>query len=139
MSLGVGLAALDELATYRTGELRVGLTERTRELRVRSDAVRVLVAKAAAASDAGFGTLGSAAKVAAHEFARAATVHVAEMLGIAGLAEHPRALRALDDSWGVQFMEGTVDMQLLHTFQGLNSSSPASAWRRTPVPLTADH
>lgn len=136
MSLGVGLAALDELAHHRTALDRAGLEERTRELHVRGEAVRALVADAAAASDAGVGPLASAAKVAAHEFARAACVHAAEVLGISGLAEHPRALRALDDSWGVQFMEGTVDMQLLHIFQGLNSSSPASAWRRIPGPST---
>jgi alkylation response protein AidB-like acyl-CoA dehydrogenase len=134
MSLGVGLAALDELDGHRVGPARAALAEQTTQLHGRGEVVRELVANAAAAADAGTGTLASAAKVAAHEFARAAAVHAAEVLGISGLAEHPRALRALDDSWGVQFMEGTVDMQLLHIFQGLNSSSPPSAWSRIPVP-----
>jgi alkylation response protein AidB-like acyl-CoA dehydrogenase len=137
MSLGVGLAALDELAGHRVGPARAALKERTAELQTRAEAVRMLVGEAAAASDAGVGSLASAAKVAAYEFSRAAATHAAEVLGIGGLAEHhPRALRALDDSWGVQFMEGTVDMQLLHVFQGLNSSSPASAWRRSSTPST---
>lgn len=132
MSLGVGLAALDELDGYRVGPARAALARKTTNLHLRADVVRELVANAAACSDLGAGTLASAAKAAAHDFAWAAALHAANVLGISGLAEHPRALRALDDSWGVQFMEGTLDMQLLHIFQGLNSTSPASAWSRTP-------
>lgn len=92
-----------------------------------------MIAEHTTASDAGVGTLASAAKVAAYEFSRAAATHVAE---VPGLAEHPRALRASDGNWGVQSMKGTVDAQPLHVYQGRNSSSPASVWRRTSTPST---
>jgi alkylation response protein AidB-like acyl-CoA dehydrogenase len=137
MSLGVGLAALDQLEGHALAPERSSLGEQTEALHRRAAAVRAVVLDAAAASDAGSGTPASAAKVLAHKFARAASLHAAEVLGASGLAEHPRALRALDDGWGVQFMEGTLDMQLLHIFQGLNVSSRGLSRRRAPEPPAA--
>lgn len=134
MSLGVGLGALDELAD-ELGRMPAACDrELLAELRTRAIAVRELIRLAAEASDGGVGVPASAAKDAAHRFARDATRQVARRLGLGGLLARPRALSAVSNAWAVQFMEGTVDVQRQQVFQGLNSAAVASGWFTRSLP-----
>ncbi|MBZ6137241.1 acyl-CoA dehydrogenase family protein [Streptomyces olivaceus] len=121
LALGVAAAAHAYVAERRpsaTGADR----DRIEDLGLRICATRALVHRAAAEVDAtGRGRVASAAKARACDLAEHATLAACDLLGPAARANHPELDRLVRDARGVEFMEGTRNIQHLNLFQGLLS------------------
>jgi alkylation response protein AidB-like acyl-CoA dehydrogenase len=87
----------------------------------RIDATRSLIRAAAMAVDAhgDHGHLASAAKARACLLAEDATLAACELFGPGARLEHPLLDKFIRDARGVEFMEGTGNMQRLNVFHGL--------------------
>jgi alkylation response protein AidB-like acyl-CoA dehydrogenase len=120
LALGIARAAheyvlANRIALRRDGQERLDLLGR------RINGTRHLIHMAAAAVDArgGDGHLASAAKARACQLAEEATVQALDFFGPGARMEHPLLDKLARDARGVEFMEGTGNMQKLNLFQGL--------------------
>jgi alkylation response protein AidB-like acyl-CoA dehydrogenase len=120
IALGIARAAHEYVVTHRSA-LRRSEQERLDELARRIDGARRLVHLAAAAVDArtGDGYLASAAKVRAAQLAADATTLACTFFGAGARLEHPVLDKLVRDARGMEFIEGTGNMQKLNLFQGL--------------------
>ncbi|MGX2996422.1 acyl-CoA dehydrogenase family protein [Streptomyces sp. JNUCC 64] len=121
LALGVAGAAHAYVREHRAGA-RGGDRDRIEVLGRRIDATRALVRRAASAVDAtGDGYLASAAKARACALAEETTLAACELLAPAARLSHPLLDKLVRDARGVEFMEGTRNIQHLNLFQGLRS------------------
>ena len=121
MALGIAAAAVD---CVRELQPRPGVAaaERLAELDAHIASVRALVVHAARAVDAtGDGRPASAAKARACELAEDATLEAAELLGPSARAESPMLDKLLRDARGIEFMEGTRNIQWLNLLPALRA------------------
>lgn len=121
MALGIAGAAVD---CVRELQPRPGVAtaERLAELDARIASVRALVGHAARAVDAtGDGRPASAAKARACELAEDATLEAAELLGPSARIESPMLDKLLRDARGIEFMEGTRNIQWLNLLPALRA------------------
>lgn len=120
IALGMARAAHDYVVTHR-GPLRAADAERLAELRHRIDATRELVRLAAAAVDRDptDGHLASAAKVRAVALAEDATRVACGFFGPGARLAHPLLDKLVRDARGMEYIEGTANMQRLNLFQSL--------------------
>ena len=85
-------------------------------------AVRRLVVEAADVVDrTGDGSLAAVAKASACQLAERLTLDVCQALGPGARFTRPELDRAVRDARGLEFMEGTQNMQLLTAFHGLSA------------------
>lgn len=123
LALGVAWNAFDvvatELRTSTSPRLRDEMNRIAREL----SASRHLVRRAASAADAtGDGVLASAAKRSICRQAERVTLDLCRVLGPSSRLEHPRLDKAVRDARGIEFMEGTGNMQVLNVGQAVVTS-----------------
>ncbi|MFE3642532.1 acyl-CoA dehydrogenase family protein [Streptomyces sp. NPDC059169] len=119
LALGIAGAAHDHLRENGLPS-RGPDRERIDTLGWRIRATRELVLRAAADADAeGDGYLASAAKARACALAEEVTLAACELLAPAARLTHPLLDRLVRDARGVEFMEGTRNIQHLNLFQGL--------------------
>ncbi|MDF8264584.1 acyl-CoA dehydrogenase family protein [Luteipulveratus flavus] len=125
MALGVAGSALDVLARA-WGTPPPSAQDRVADLERRVVVTRELVLRAALVVDeTGDGALASIAKARACRLAEHVTREVAEMLGgPAALTAWPALDRAVRAARGIEFMEGTRNIQLLNGFRAVESSRP---------------
>lgn len=120
VALGIARAAHEYVLANRSGLTRVQRDALDR-LRRRIDGTRRLIHLAAATvdtrGDAGY--LASAAKARACRLAEEATVEACGFFGPGARLDHPLLDKLCRDARGVEFMEGTGNMQKLNLFQGL--------------------
>ncbi|THV30226.1 acyl-CoA dehydrogenase family protein [Glycomyces paridis] len=117
MALGAGTAVYE----YVDRELRAGAQRNWRDRFVhRIEATRGLIATAAAALDAGRGdgSVSSAAKLSAVRLADALAAAAVDVLGPAARLDHPLIDKWDGDIRGIEFMEGTSDIQRQTIAQG---------------------
>ncbi|MFI5776152.1 acyl-CoA dehydrogenase family protein [Nocardia sp. NPDC051570] len=122
-ALGLGIAAAAHRYVLDNRPAAQGNDrDRIETLGWKIDATRALVLQAAAAVDAtGEGYLASAAKARACALAEEVTLAACELLAPAARAAHPLLDKLIRDARGVEFMEGTRNIQQLNLFQGLRS------------------
>lgn len=139
IAIGIARAAHDYVRDER-GRLTGGARDRWDLLRQRIDSVRNLVHLAAMEvdADANRGHLASAAKAGACRLAEDVTRQACESFGPHARWEHPLLDKLVRDARGVEFMEGTSDIQKLIVFHGLltgkvGRGDPFPAVRR-PLP-----
>ncbi|QQQ79074.1 acyl-CoA/acyl-ACP dehydrogenase [Saccharothrix sp. 6-C] len=120
IALGIARAAHEYVAENRS-TLRRDERDRLDELGRRITAARALVHLAARAVDArtSDGYLASAAKARASQLALDATRAACEFFGVGARFDHPRLDKLVRDARGLEFIEGTSNMQKLNLFQGL--------------------
>ncbi|WP_031469275.1 acyl-CoA dehydrogenase family protein [Sciscionella sediminilitoris] len=118
VALGIARAAYEYVWAHRA-TLRAEERERLDRIGRRVHGARQLVRYAAAAVERrGGGHLASAAKARACRLAEEVTVGACEFFGPAARFEHPLLDKFARDARGVEFMEGTRNMQLLNVFNG---------------------
>jgi alkylation response protein AidB-like acyl-CoA dehydrogenase len=137
LALGIARAA-HEYAVENRLTVRKEEQDGLDQLRRRIDGTRALIHLAAATVDArgSDGHLASAAKARACQLAEEATVEVCRLFGPGARLDHPLLDKLARDARGVEFMEGTRNIQKLNLFQGLlmgklNAPGRAPAGRRT--------
>jgi alkylation response protein AidB-like acyl-CoA dehydrogenase len=120
IALGMARAAHEYVLAHRT-TLRRDERDRLDALRGRIDSVRSLVLLAAAAVDRDptDGHLASAAKVRACQLAEDATREACGFFGPGARLTHPLLDKLVRDARGMEFIEGTANMQRLTLFQSL--------------------
>lgn len=120
IALGMARAAHDYVAA-NAGPLRTHDAERLAALGHRIDATRELVRLAAAAVDRDptDGHLASAAKLRACQLAEDATRAACGFFGPGARLAHPLLDKLVRDARGMEFIEGTANMQRLNLFQSL--------------------
>ncbi|MFI9008462.1 acyl-CoA dehydrogenase family protein [Actinosynnema sp. NPDC053489] len=120
IALGIARAAHEYVLEHRT-TLRRDERDRLDELGRRITAARALVHLAARAVDArtSDGYLASAAKARAARLALDATHAACGFFGLGARFDHPRLDKLVRDARGMEFIEGTSNMQKLNLFQGL--------------------
>ncbi|GAB2789599.1 acyl-CoA dehydrogenase family protein [Amycolatopsis magusensis] len=120
IALGIARAAYEYVLTHRRS---LGHAERDRLDRLgrRIDGARHLVHLSAVEvdADAGNGFLASAAKADAARLAEDATLLAAGFFGPRARWEHPALDKLTRDARGVEFMEGTGNIQKLNVFHGV--------------------
>ncbi|MFS0701694.1 acyl-CoA dehydrogenase family protein, partial [Cellulomonas sp. 179-A 4D5 NHS] len=127
MAVGVAAAALDVLDEAWPRPAAPVAHERAR-LGHEVAAVRALVLAAARRVDAtGDGTLASLAKARACRLAEDVTLEVAWLLGPGARDRSPALERAVLAARGLEFMEGTRNVQALTAFRGLDSGRLGAA------------
>jgi alkylation response protein AidB-like acyl-CoA dehydrogenase len=121
MGIGVAQAAYDYV---REGRRFLRQDERIRLARMeqRIEAVRQLTRRAAVAVDVdpSEGYLASAAKMRAARVAEEVTMSAPEFFGPGALLEHPLLEKWARDARGIEYMEGTTNVQRLNVFTGLS-------------------
>ncbi|WP_432193044.1 acyl-CoA dehydrogenase family protein [Streptomyces sp. bgisy027] len=122
IALGIARAAHDYVAEHRR-LLRGRERETYEELGHRIDAARLLTYRAALAVDRrpAAGHLASAAKARACELAEDVTLAALGLFGPGARLDHPLLEKLARDARGVEFMEGTRNIQKLNLFQGLHT------------------
>lgn len=120
IALGMARAA-HEYVVANSGPLRVDAQERLAAIRGRIDATRQLVLRAASAVDRDptDGHLASAAKVRACQLAEDVTREACGFFGPGARLAHPLLDKLVRDARGMEFIEGTANMQRLNLFQSL--------------------
>lgn len=120
IALGMARAAHEYVLANR-GPLRRDEQDRLAELRGRIDATRELVLLAAAAVDRDptDGHLASAAKLRAGRLAEDVTRAACGFFGPGARIAHPLLDKLVRDARGMEFIEGTANMQRLNLFQSL--------------------
>ncbi|MEV0677487.1 acyl-CoA dehydrogenase family protein [Actinosynnema sp. NPDC050436] len=120
IALGIARAAHEYVADNRT-TLRPDERDRLDVLGRRIEAARALVHLAARAVDArtSDGYLASAAKARAAQLAMDATREACGFFGVGARFDHPHLDKLVRDARGLEFIEGTSNMQKLNLFQGL--------------------
>ncbi|UZJ32347.1 acyl-CoA dehydrogenase family protein [Streptomyces endophytica] len=125
LALGIAGAAHAYVVEQRPAA-RGAARDRIEELGHRIAATRSLVLRAAAEVDAtGDGHLASAAKARACALAEEVTLAGCELLAPAARASHPLLDKLARDARGVEFMEGTRNIQHLNLFPGLRAGRAA--------------
>jgi alkylation response protein AidB-like acyl-CoA dehydrogenase len=119
IALGIARAAYEYVLAERDRPGRDG-RDRLDVLGRRIEATRRLIRSAATSVDAngGHGHLASAAKARACRLAEDATLEACELLGPGARLDHPMLDKLTRDARGVEFMEGTENMQKLNVFHG---------------------
>lgn len=122
-ALGVGVArgAYDYVREHRRA-LSHGEADRLDRLGRRINGVRQLVRRAGVAIDTGdpaLGPLASAAKARAACLAEEVTREALTFFGAGARLDHPHLDKYARDARGIEFMEGTRNIQKLNLFQGL--------------------
>jgi alkylation response protein AidB-like acyl-CoA dehydrogenase len=137
LALGIARAAYEYARLHRSAPSRAQRCDLD-ALGRRIDGTRALIDLAAATVDArgSDGHLASAAKARACRLAEEATLAVCRLFGPGARLEHPLLDKLARDARGVEFMEGTANIQKLNLFQGLlmgkmNLSAGAPAGHRT--------
>ncbi|MFG3226578.1 acyl-CoA dehydrogenase family protein [Kitasatospora sp. NPDC048194] len=122
IALGIARAAHDYVAENRK-ELRGAERDEHEALGRRIDAARQLTYRAALAVDRrpSDGHLASAAKARACEVAEEVTLRAPGFFGPGARLDHPLLDKLARDARGVEFMEGTRNIQKLNLFQGLHT------------------
>lgn len=122
IALGIARAAHDYVGEHRLS-LRGPEREAYEELGRRIDAARSLTYRAALAVDRrpSAGHLASAAKARACEVAEEVTLRALGFFGPGARIDHPLLDKWARDARGVEFMEGTRNIQRLNLFQGLHT------------------
>ncbi|MBO1417278.1 acyl-CoA dehydrogenase family protein [Streptomyces sp. FH025] len=122
IALGVARAAHDYIGDNRK-ELRGAERDLYEELGRRIDGARRLTYRAALAVDhkPSDGYLASAAKARACEVAEEVTLRAPGFFGPGARLDHPLLDKLARDARGVEFMEGTRNIQKLNLFQGLHT------------------
>ncbi|WP_217166776.1 acyl-CoA dehydrogenase family protein [Streptomyces sp. AC512_CC834] len=122
IALGIARAAHEYVAEHRR-LLRGRERETHEDLGRRVDAARLLTYRAALAVDRrpSAGHLASAAKARACELAEDVTLAAPRFFGPGARLDHPLLEKLARDARGVEFMEGTRNIQKLNLFQGLHS------------------
>ncbi|MGW4898433.1 acyl-CoA dehydrogenase family protein [Kitasatospora sp. NPDC004240] len=122
LALGIARGAHEYvLANRRT--LRADEAARVERTALRIEGVRRLVRRAGVAVDRdepSLGHLASAAKAQAAQLAEEVTTEALEYFGAGARLEHPLLDKYARDARGVEFMEGTRNIQRLNLFQGLS-------------------
>lgn len=120
VALGIARAAHDYVTANRSGLTPARQCALDR-LRRRIDGARELVHLAASTVDAkgDAGYVASAAKARACRLAEEATLEACGFFGPGARLDHPLLDKLCRDARGVEFMEGTGNMQKLNLFQGL--------------------
>jgi acyl-CoA dehydrogenase len=123
IALGVARAAHSYIRENRR-DLRGAERDIAQRLELRIEGVRRLVYRAAAEVDANpaSGYLASAAKARACRLAEIATSQAFGFFGVGARLDHPMLDKLARDARGVEFMEGTGNIQRLNVFQGLVQS-----------------
>jgi alkylation response protein AidB-like acyl-CoA dehydrogenase len=120
-AMAVGTAtAVHEYVRERRRQLTGAEAAQLEAARARIEATRDLLYRAAAEVDAdrGRGHLASLAKLEAVALVRRATAVLPRVLGPGALLEHPLLEKWRRDAMGMEFMEGTSDIQRLNVAQG---------------------
>ncbi|MBV2154725.1 acyl-CoA dehydrogenase family protein [Kitasatospora sp. SUK 42] len=122
IALGIARAAHDYIGDNRK-ELRGAERDLYEELGRRIDGARRLTYRAALAVDdkPSDGYLASAAKARACEVAEEVTLRAPGFFGPGARLDHPLLDKLARDARGVEFMEGTRNIQKLTLFQGLHT------------------
>jgi acyl-CoA dehydrogenase len=122
-AFGLGIArAAHEYALANRRSLTAHERHALDRLGRRAEGVRQLIWRSAIAVDEGdpaAGHLASAAKARASRFAEDATLEVLGLFGRGARLEHPLLDKLARDARGVEFMEGTGNIQKLNLFAGL--------------------
>ncbi|WP_433273337.1 acyl-CoA dehydrogenase family protein [Actinosynnema sp. CS-041913] len=120
IALGIARAAFEYVQEHRT-TLRRDERDRLDLLGRRIAGARALVHLAARAVDArtSDGYLASAAKARASQLAMDAAHEACGFFGVGARFDHPRLDKLVRDARGLEFIEGTSNMQKLNLFQGL--------------------
>ncbi|MBU2665894.1 acyl-CoA/acyl-ACP dehydrogenase [Actinoplanes bogorensis] len=120
IALGIARAAHEYVASQR-GSLSKSERLRWERTGRRIDGVRQLIWRAAAVVDArpADGHLASAAKARAARLAEEVTLEALGYFGPGARLTQPMLDKLVRDARGVEFMEGTGNIQRLNTFQGL--------------------
>lgn len=123
IALGIARAAHEYVRDNRR-ELRGAEHDAAQRLELRIEGVRRLVHRAAAEVDANpaSGYLASAAKARACRLAEVATTQALGFFGVGARLDHPMLDKLARDARGVEFMEGTGNIQRLNVFTGLVQS-----------------
>lgn len=129
IALGIARAAYEYALAERTGPGRPAAPAaraRLDEMAARITTTRALIHLAARTVDrTGTGQLGSAAKISACRLAEDLTLAAADLLGPRSRWEHPLLDKYIRDARGVEFMEGTRNIQRLNLFPLVNTGQPA--------------
>lgn len=120
IALGIARAAAEYVAANRR-DLRPHERDRLERIDRRIAGTRQLILRAALAVDANAvdGYLASAAKARAARLAEEVPMAALEFFGPGARLEHPLLDKLARDGHGVEFMEGTGNIQRLNLFQGL--------------------
>ena len=120
IALGIARAAHEYVVANRSGLTSTQKNDLDR-LRRRIDGTRELIHLAAATVDSkgDAGYIASAAKAKACRLAEEATLEASGYFGPGARLDHPVLDKLCRDARGVEFMEGTGNMQKLNLFQGL--------------------
>lgn len=120
IALGIARAAWEYVGANR-GALRPAERDRLDRIEARINATRQLIWRAAMTVDADpvVGYHASAAKVRAARLAAEVSATALEFFGAGARLEHPLLDKLARDAMGVEFMEGTSNVQHLNVFQGL--------------------
>ncbi|MEU6477898.1 acyl-CoA dehydrogenase family protein [Streptomyces sp. NPDC047017] len=122
-SMGVGLArAAQEYVQNERGSLTHGEQHRLDALARRIEGVRRLTRRAAATVDADItaGELGCMAKLRAARLAEEATMAALAFFGPGARLDHPFLEKLARDARGIEYMEGTENIQRMSVFKGLS-------------------
>ncbi|MFF8434093.1 acyl-CoA dehydrogenase family protein [Streptomyces bacillaris] len=122
LALGIARGAYEYVVAHRR-TLRADEAAGLERMALRIEGVRRLVYRAGAAvdrDDPGLGALASAAKARAAQLAEEVTLEALEYFGPGARLDHPLLDKFARDARGVEFMEGTRNIQRLNVFQGLS-------------------
>lgn len=123
LALGVAWNAFDVVHTELTPMRSAGLRDRLAEIENELLACRRMIRKAAEIVDAGGdGVHASAVKRSACRLAERVTLDLCALLGPTARLDQPRLDKAVRDARGIEFMEGTGNMQLLNVARSLVKS-----------------
>ncbi|MFI1357769.1 acyl-CoA dehydrogenase family protein [Streptomyces sp. NPDC020898] len=129
-AMGVGIArAAHEYAREHRSTPSARERDRLDRMAHRIDTVRQLTYQAARAVDAdpGHGHLSAAAKVGASRLAERTTLEVLRFFGCGARLKHPLLDKWARDALGLEYMEGTSNIQRLQVFNTLARGGPAAA------------
>ncbi len=141
LALGVAAGALELYDALEPAPGPLAAARRT-EWSERVSAVRRLVIEAADVVDrTGDGSLAAVAKASACQLAERLTLDVCQALGPGARFTRPELDRAVRDARGLEFMEGTQNMQLLTAFHGLSAGrlGPPRPARKRVVSGPSEH
>ena len=121
MALGQASGALEDVLVYAQERRQFGkpivdfqaVQLRLAEMRIRVDAARLLIWRAASNAEAGMPSVleSSVAKCFANEIAREVTGHAVQLMGAYGYSRDYPMERRLRDAWGWGIAGGAIDIQ----------------------------
>ncbi|WP_186315335.1 acyl-CoA dehydrogenase family protein [Curtobacterium sp. BH-2-1-1] len=123
LALGVSWNAFDTVIEALAGLQVPKLRDRLRRIETELLSSRELVLRAARAADeTGDGVLASAAKRSLCRQAERVTLDLCSLLGPRARVDNPALDKAVRDARGIEFMEGTSNMQVLNVGQSVVTS-----------------